>query len=305
VATVAKGPYLWGDNGSAAWTKRALGESVWSAPTQIYATTGVDQLCRLASVFRVGPQAILFGVGYDTAGGAAPNDTNAKTVYWNGTSMATAASVGLHWETDNPSFANQVFCEPGGAMMYLYFDNHLPGYIRGLFAISGSNYTNWNGYATETVLVTATITTNVTQAYIFKVPAGEYILVYAIGDDAGTTQVSYAQHGSTLATLTASTPVRLNSVGTNLRSVDEANALYHTMYATQDPSGAVHVVWEEKETVGKIGRARIDPVTYAAVTAAGWSATGSLDGVSSLSGALFVSFHDTAMAANVVRVVNP
>ncbi len=295
-----RGPSVDGAGGIAEWTSLVAG--AWTGINNVYSAGG-GALCRLPSVFRVNGSTILFGIGYDTGGGGAGDDTNAFSLYWNGSTMAGPYTVGLHPQTDNPSYVQQIFGSTDGTTQYLYMDNHSDWTSGDTFIVPGASYTSWLGSGSETLLID--ITGNSFQPFLFQAPSGVYILVYTVNN--GSSHSLFMKYGGSIPALAVATPSMLSQAGNDVKDISEGTGIYHTIYATQEPSsGAIHVVWEDKAEVGKIWRARIDPAAYTGTTYEDITDTGTLDGVSALSGTLYVSLHDSGtLAAKVVWISVP
>jgi len=235
--------------GSRVVTSRLVYEgSSWDYPVAEQIPAYSLGLRRLPSVVRTTGNEYLFGVGIDNYGGNVGNDTNAYSLFWAGTDFSGGpVSVGLSSETDNPTYCQQVAFDPEvGTMYYLYFDNHMEYETDGgdIFVIQGSYPATCSGPA-ETRVVNVGSNQRPSQGYLFKNIGGDFIFLYALeeGPPANpTANTLYLRVGPGLNDLQYSTDILVESA---LGVPTNTNSRYRTLYAAQDGSGTIHVVWQD------------------------------------------------------------
>ena len=203
-------------------------------------------LKRLPSVVHTTGNEYLFAYGYDNYGSNLGNDTYAQSVWWNGSYMDLPTDVGLHPQTDNPVFCQQIAFDPFlGEMYYLYFDNHVNFEPDGgdMFVVRGSYPSTWFGYSSEVRVVDVGPYERVSQGYLFKGNGEEFILIYAVHTTSPAGNVLYMKHASTVEGLELASPTVLEG---QLQIPQDSWGRYRTVYGAQDASGDIHVVFQDQ-----------------------------------------------------------
>ena|GEM_PF-3345878 len=273
----------------------------WPFPTAIE-PSAPPALRRLPSVVPTTGNEYLFAYGYDINGAGAGNDTQAKSILWNGTYMDAPISVGLSGETDNPVVCQQIAFDPSmGQMYYLYYDNHLNWELDGgdLFVIEGSYPSTWFG--SETRVVDAVNDQRPGQGYLFHWNGVDFILIYALEVGPPMNPIGntlYLKHAPTLAALEAASPTTLENA---LQYAVDAWSRYRTVYAVQDSSGNVHVVFQDQGNT--IKWAKINSSTYAVDTLQTLATGQWLDSISLRGNKLYVSTLSDVNPGNSASII--
>ena len=228
----------------------------------------------------------------------------AKSILWNGTYMDTPISVGLSGDTDDPVVCQQIAFDPSmGQMYYLYFDNHFDYEDGGgdLIVIPGSYPSTWFGSGSETRVVNAGNYERPGQGYLFRGNGGEFILIYAleVGPPLNPTgNTLYLKHAPTLAALEAASPTTLENA---LQYAVDAWSRYRTVYAAQDDSGNVHVVFEDQGNT--IKWVKINSSTYTVDTLQTLATGQWLDSISLSGNKLYVSTISNVVSGNSASII--
>ncbi len=227
-------------------TSRLLYGGAWEAPIQRMFSEG-STLRRLPSAVRTVGNECLLGFGYDNVGASMWDDTNAYTLYWDGSSIPSMNPVNLSPATDNPIYSQQVAFDPSmSTMYYLYFDNHMEGELDGgdLFVISAYYPSDWSE-AYETRVVNASASQRPSQGYLFRGNGGDLLLIYALEEGPPLNPASNTlrlRYDPGLGGLEYSTDTILENY---VSVITDNNSRYRTVYAAQDTSGNIHVVWQD------------------------------------------------------------
>ncbi len=283
-----------GTAGTASWTELPSDSSTWTAKTDAH-TAATPGCVREPSVSRSGGK-ILLGFGYDSAGGAVGDDTNAKSLYWSGGVMSAAKTVGLYSGTDNPTGGHQVYLGSDGMEYYIYPDCH-PGttggdwYSTDLWTISGNAVGNWAGETSEVVVADVTSPggdwREANQGHLFKVPGGDYVLVYVNLLRSTSGGELFFKHASTVGGLSVATPI---SMGSPVMNAADANARYRTVCATQGAAGDIQVAWQTATAASNSNTWRkINASDYSLGNSLTVTTDSDLDGISVSSAAVYVS----------------
>jgi len=283
-------------------TTLPYGQPSWTAPEERMGTTTIG-LRRLPSVVRINGNEYLFGWGFDAGGFGTQNETKAVTLYWDGFSIVSQNDVGINNQTDDPVFCQQVgFDLFSNAPYYLYF-NDLEGEIEGgdLYLVSGSYPPiDWSTAIDLRVVNTGSYQ-RPSQGFLFRETGGDYILIYAL-----ETGPKVSPTGNALYMRRSSNPFMLENAADlmldpSLKVPQDNWSRYRTLYAAQDPSGNIYVVWQDASNTIKC--VMIDSITYPVGTIYTVATGKHLDSISVGEKTLFLSLISDLNSSNTVTIV--
>ncbi|HOV39377.1 MAG TPA: hypothetical protein PLG79_11680 [Spirochaetales bacterium] len=275
------------------------GSNSWAEPSELLSGSP-PQLRLLPSVVHTNGNEYLFGVGYDTGGGGSGNDTNALTSLWDGNTMeAPPQNVDLDEETDNPITCQQVAYDlfNNSTIYYLYFDNHSDWEANGgdMFVIPGTYEVgaySWSG--SETRVVDKTDNERPGQGYLFHGNGGDLILIYAVEVGSPPSgNALYMKHADDLGSLDSATETSLE---TQLQFTQNTWGRYRTVYAAQDPTGDIHIVFQDLSN--NIKWIKINSSTYAIEITQTIATEKWIDSISMGENTLYVSMIDDLFTTN-------
>jgi len=188
-------------------------------------------------------------------------------------------------------------------MYYLYFDNHGDYEMGGgdIFVISGSYPTTWFGFEAETRVVNAGYDERPGQGYLFHWNGVDFILIYAleVGPPLNPTgNTLYLKHAPTLADLESASPITLENA---LQYAVDTWSRYRTVYAAQDDSGNIHVVFQDQGNT--IKWVKINSSTYAVETSQTIATGQWLDSISLGGNKLYVSTINGTYSGNSASII--
>ena len=237
--------------------------STWSNPTQVYSESG-SAFRRLPSVVRADYDSTpIFGVGYDTSGPGGPNDTQAFTIYLDNTTNNFSSNSDLIFPSPpvDPYYCQQVSSdfENPSSMYYLYFTNSISSEIDGgdMVVVEGIYPATWQPYQYR--VVDGSDEQRPSQGYLFK-KNGYYILLYALEEGPlpphSVQSTLFLRAADSLNGLDCP-PNTIDSVlESSLAIMSNTNGRYRTVYAAQNSSGTIHIVWQDSSN--KIKWSKID-----------------------------------------------
>ncbi|MFQ3621693.1 MAG: fibronectin type III domain-containing protein [Spirochaetales bacterium] len=253
---------------------------------------------RLPNVY-AGSDRYLFAFGEELQL-AQPDDAYANSLYWNANThnISEVFDVGLDDGTDTPIHCQQIAFDPSAnKMYYLYFDTHLDGETEGgdIFVIEGYYPNDWGG---ETRILDYGDNQIPNQGFLFRGNGGDLILVYGL--QASGDNTLYYRHAPTLSGLASAPDAILDY---SLQVPSDIGGRYRTLYAAQDSSGNIHLVWEDTSHI--IKWVKINSSTYTSSASTELTINAYIDGISLGGNKLYVSTKDvTSFTSKVIVIEN-